>query len=246
MEKTKEREMKKGVWVAVVGAMLLLGSLLLAQDGYKVVVNPGNATASLSREQISKLFSGKAGWDDGSTASPVDQLPTSPVREVFSHDIFGAPASVIAGRGGPGGQPPAVASDRDVLAYVRLKPGAIGYVSASADVQGVRVVSIGKASASTAPAPMMVGGKVPVPDKILDVPPVYPDTARTARLQGSVDLVIVIGPGGAVENARTLAKAPPLLEQAAIAAVKQWKYRPTLVNGVPVPVTMTVRISFAL
>jgi len=232
--------MKRGLWIAA--AVLLLGALLFAQDGYKVVVNPANTTPSLSRDQIAKLFAGKSEWEDGSPASPVDQLPESAIREAFSRDVFGA------GRRRPdgAGQPPSVASDRDVLAYVRLKPGAIGYVSASADLQGVRVVAVGREIPSAATAPIAVGGKVPVPEKLLDVPPVYPELARSARVQGGVDLVIVIGAGGAVESARTLAKAPPLLEQAAIAAVKQWRYRPTLVNGVAVPVSMTVRISFAL
>jgi len=237
--------MKRGLWIAI--GLLLLGSLLFAQDGYKVVVNPANATTSLSKEQVSKLFSGKTAWDDGSLVSPIDQVSVSPVRDVFSRDIFGVPASVSAERrAGAAGQPPTVASDRDVLAYVRLKPGAIGYVSASADVQGVKVVPIGKASASAVPAPILVGGKIPVPDKILDVPPIYPELARSSRVQGNVDLLIVIGPAGTVESARPLVKGSALLEEPAIAAVKQWKYRPTVVNGVPVAVTMTVRISFAL
>jgi protein TonB len=166
------------------------------------------------------------------------------VREVFSRDIFGLSVSAVSERlsreSAP--QPPAVASDRDVLAYVRLKPGAIGYVSAGADVQGVKVVGLGKAAAGPQPIPI---GNMPPPEKIVDASAVYPVVARTARVQGSVDLMVVVGANGNVEQARVL-HSVPLLDDAAIAAVKKWKYKPTIVNGVAVPISMMVRITFQL
>ncbi|MCY4598488.1 MAG: energy transducer TonB [Acidobacteria bacterium] len=76
-------------------------------------------------------------------------------------------------------------------------------------------------------------------------PPVYPPVAQSARVQGIVILEAVIGPSGRVTEV-TVLRSVPLLDEAAIAAVKQWEYTPTLLNGVPVPVIMTVTVNFML
>ena len=75
--------------------------------------------------------------------------------------------------------------------------------------------------------------------------PVYPQTARDAGVQGVVILEIVIGEDGAVANARVL-RSIPLLDQAALDAVRQWRYEPTLLNGVPTSVIMTATVNFSL
>jgi protein TonB len=93
--------------------------------------------------------------------------------------------------------------------------------------------------------PVRVGGNIKEPKKVRNVDPKYPDIARTARVQGVVILECVISPQGKVTEARVL-RGIPLLEQAALEAVKQWVYSPTLLNGVPVPVVMTVTVNFRL
>jgi len=90
-----------------------------------------------------------------------------------------------------------------------------------------------------------VGGAVPQPTKIKHVSPVYPAEAKTAQLQGVVILEARIEPDGRVINARVL-RSIPLLDEAALAAVKQWEFTPTLLNGSPIPVLMTVTIQFTL
>jgi protein TonB len=60
-----------------------------------------------------------------------------------------------------------------------------------------------------------------------------------------VILEAIIDVNGSVQSVRVL-RSQPLLEQAAVDAVRQWEYTPTLLNGVPVPVVMTVTVSFAL
>ena len=95
------------------------------------------------------------------------------------------------------------------------------------------------------PTPSKTSQAVPSPEKIFDVPPIYPGVARTARLQGVVDVEIVVGPTGSVEQARVMHSVHGL-DDAALAAIKQWKYRPTVINGVAVPIQMTVRVSFKL
>jgi TonB family protein len=93
--------------------------------------------------------------------------------------------------------------------------------------------------------PVRVGNGVAPPKKIRDVPPVYPEEARQARVQGIVIAEATIGRDGHVTDARVL-RSIPELDRAALDAVKQWQYMPTLLNGMPVPVIITVTVQFAL
>jgi len=90
-----------------------------------------------------------------------------------------------------------------------------------------------------------VGGNIKEPKKIKHVNPAYPDIAKSARVQGVVILECTISPQGKVTNVKVL-RGIPLLDQAATEAVNQWVYSPTLLNGVPVPVIMTVTVNFRL
>lgn len=93
--------------------------------------------------------------------------------------------------------------------------------------------------------PLPVGGRIKEPRKIRHVPPVYPAMAQQARIEGVVVIEAVIGTDGRVTQARVL-QSKPFLDDAALAAVKQWVFTPTLLNGVPVPVIMTVKVTFTL
>ena len=73
----------------------------------------------------------------------------------------------------------------------------------------------------------------------------YPAIAQAARVQGIVIIEATISPAGRVLDASVL-RSIPLLDAAALAAVKQWEYTPTLLNGVPVSVVMTVTVNFQL
>ena len=88
-----------------------------------------------------------------------------------------------------------------------------------------------------------VGGDVKVPHKIADVKPLYPDDARAVRAKGVVLLEVTIASNGSVSNARVL-RSIPLFDQAAIDAVTQWKFEPTVLNGAPAEVEMLVYINF--
>jgi TonB family protein len=90
-----------------------------------------------------------------------------------------------------------------------------------------------------------VGGDLRPPKKIKDVPPEYPAIAQQARVQGVVILEARIDERGNITDARPL-RSIPLLDQAAIDAVKQWQYEPTLMNGVAVPIILTVTVNFTL
>jgi periplasmic protein TonB len=80
---------------------------------------------------------------------------------------------------------------------------------------------------------------------IRKVQPSYPPLARQARIQGTVVLHAVIGKDGAIDNL-TLVSGHPMLAPAAIEAVKQWRYRPYLLNGEPVEVDTEIQVNFTL
>ena len=84
-----------------------------------------------------------------------------------------------------------------------------------------------------------------VPVKTVHVAPVFPSIARSAQVQGVVILEAVLDASGRVESVRVL-RSIPLLDQAAVEAVRQWRFTPALLNGEPVPVVMTVTVNFTL
>jgi len=94
-------------------------------------------------------------------------------------------------------------------------------------------------------APVRVGGSIREPRRVSAVPPVYPDLAVMARMQGTVVVEATINERGRVVNVN-LVQGAPLLTDAALEAVKKWVYTPTLVNGVPTSVIMTVTVHFRL
>ena len=94
-------------------------------------------------------------------------------------------------------------------------------------------------------APVRPGGDLRPPTKIHHVAPQYPSIAQSARVSGTVVLEAVIAEDGRVEDVRVL-RSIRLLDDSALDAVRQWRFTPTLLNGMPVRVLMTVTVSFAL
>jgi protein TonB len=74
---------------------------------------------------------------------------------------------------------------------------------------------------------------------------VYPPIAQTAKIEGMVIIEAIIGMDGKVKDARVL-KSVNMLDQAALDAVRQWEYSPTLLNNVPVEIIMNVTVNFTL
>jgi TonB family protein len=99
------------------------------------------------------------------------------------------------------------------------------------------------ARAKPATRAVRVGGAIRNPTKTKNVLPVYPAVAKSARIGGTVLVEATIGPDGKVADAR-IVRSVPLLDQAALDAVRRWEYEPTRVRGVAVPVIITVAINF--
>jgi TonB family protein len=94
-------------------------------------------------------------------------------------------------------------------------------------------------------APLRVGGQIKPPVKVRDVKPVYPPIALSSGVQGVVIIEATIDGGGDVVDTRVL-RGQPLLDEAALDAVRQWRFQPTMLNGAPVPVIMTLTVNFTL
>jgi ABC-type phosphate transport system substrate-binding protein len=135
---------------------LMLAALLAAgipvpqaQSSYKLIVNNGIRIDSLSKKAVSDIFLKRTTkWDGGSAVVPVDQADTTSVRADFSREVHGKSTAAIksfwnqqifSGRDVP---PVEKKSDADVVSFVRSTSGAVGYVSAGAAVEGVRVVDV--------------------------------------------------------------------------------------------------------
>jgi periplasmic protein TonB len=96
-----------------------------------------------------------------------------------------------------------------------------------------------------APSRIKVGGAVQAASLVNKVTPVYPAIAKTAHVQGTVVLHAIIAKDGSVEKLQYVS-GPPLLMASAMSAVKEWKYKPTELNGQPVEVDTTVQVVFSL
>jgi protein TonB len=127
----------------------------------------------------------------------------------------------------------------------------IGLVGGTEDGPPATIGDIGGTTVAPPPPPpqptepIRLHSGMTTPVKVVDVAPIYPAIARTAHVQGVVILEAVLSAQGAVESVRVL-RSIPLLDQAAVDAVQQWRYAPALLNGRAVPVVMTVTVNFTL
>ena len=93
------------------------------------------------------------------------------------------------------------------------------------------------------PKAVRVGGQLNAPQLVHKVDPVYPELARQARLSAILIMEATVAANGKVQEVAIL-RGAPLFDEPAVAAVKQWVYRPLLLNGVPTPFILTVTLKF--
>jgi TonB family protein len=115
-----------------------------------------------------------------------------------------------------------------------------------ARLAAVSALVVFSAGASAAQVPRLrVGGDIQRPAKVVHVDPIYPEKAKADKISGMVILEIVIGTEGTVMETVVIRSAHPLLDAAATKAVAQWEFTPTLLNGRPVELIMSVNVTFA-
>jgi protein TonB len=98
---------------------------------------------------------------------------------------------------------------------------------------------------SNMPSRIRVGGNVQSAMVVTKVAPVYPAAAKAAGITGTVNLSVIVGTDGTVQEL-TVVDGPPELTQSALDAVKQWVYRPSRLNGNPVQVETTIAVNYTL
>ena len=160
---------------------------------------------------------------------PTTTKPPAPVQEAK----FVAPVDV----------PPDLPAPDESFDAFGVEGGVAGGVEGG--VPGGVVGGVVGGIPTTAPAPprVRVGGMLVAPKILKKVPPVYPDLAKTARVGGIVIMEAVVGVDGRVADVKVL-RGHPLLDQAAVEAVRQWRYQPLLLNGVPNEFILSVTVVF--
>jgi len=146
------------------------------------------------------------------------------------------------GGGSSGVDVPFDEAERWYIAELRRNDGVIR--SPSGAESGVSTtLRVGIGSGRDPSGAVRVGGNVRPPVKLVDVSPVRPEIAERANVRGIVIVEVTIDVDGTVKDARVL-RSIPMLDAAALEAVRQWRYEPTTIDGKPVPVIMTVTVAF--
>jgi periplasmic protein TonB len=122
-----------------------------------------------------------------------------------------------------------------------------GVPGGTGDVLGSVGTGVAPPPPPSAPAPerIKVGGDVQAASLVKQVTPAYPNIAKTAHVSGTVVLRAIISKDGSIEKLEYVS-GPALLMASAMTAVREWRYKPTMLNGQPVEVDTTVQVVFSL
>jgi len=213
---------------AVIGSLAVLSIFLLA-----LIVIPLYRTIPLpKRETLTVLYMQRPPAAVGNPAKLHAPKPAS----TYSATSTAIPSPV---RNAQEVVPPPVGTTGGILG------GAPGGVFSEMLNSAPSVPVLAKSPVSTPVKRMRIASRVAEANLIHDVAPQYPPEAGRARIEGAVVLMAVIGKDGSVEDVR-VESGLPILAQAAVDAVKQWRYRPYLLNGEPVEVDSRITINFTL
>lgn len=221
-------------WAAI-GAVTFQALVLVT-----LVVAPLYRTLPLpKREAVTMLYlqsPAAAGSNGTKLRAPVSvstYVPTTKTISAPVHATQEAPVTPVATTGGVQGGVPG---------------GVVGGLGGTFSAMLNSAPSVPVLAKSPEPTPVKrirVASRVVEANLIHDVPPQYPPDAGRARLEGAVVLMAVIGQDGSVKDVR-VESGLPILAQAAIDAVKQWRYKPYLIDGQPVEVDSRITINFTL
>jgi len=135
--------------IALLTLFLLAGLTNTFAQSFKVIVNNSNTVNSLTNKEVSDLFlKKKTKWPSGTMVVPVDLSSGSSVRENFSQKIHGKSTTAIrsfwqqAAFAGTASAPVEKSNDEDIIEFIKKTPGAIGYVSSSTTLNGVKTISV--------------------------------------------------------------------------------------------------------
>jgi len=208
--------MKQRQFLLVAAGFLFLNVLDARAGNIKIIANPSLPTDTISMQELKSVFLAEKNSIDGAYVQPVLEKGGS-AHLTFLKDYLRQSDSelqsyygslVFTGRAS---MPRILDSDAEVVAYVAHTKGAIGYVSADAVTDGVKVLTVADVRGNSERR------------LITRVEPDYPPTLRQLHIGGTVRLQITISPRGTVEKVQLLG-GNPILAEAAITAVKKWEY----------------------
>ena len=241
LENTARTRRPVAVALSFGGQILLLGMIILLPLLHTEAITAGRMlhifTPPPTADHTERIVSEHRAVPAGPRSGPVLRVFTdvafrAPARvpDVILADDS-APANVFAGTAGP------------------VIPGALNGVAGGIGYEAPPLPKPAPPAAPSRPPmtakPVVVGGDVQAAKLIRQVTPVYPTLAKQARVSGTVYLEAIIGRNGAIESLR-VKSGSGLLAPAAVDAVRQWLYRPTLLNGVPVEVLTEIEVNFRL
>ena len=175
-------------------------------------------------------------------ADPPPPPPSQTHKPLAQPDV-----PVVDPNAAPTVAPNGISPENDIEREV-VKAPRVGLVAgvATNDLEGFGLPETTPVSPPPVPTrPSRLHSGIHAPEKITDTAPVYPPIATAARIQGIVILEATIDETGQVVDVKVL-RSVPMLDAAAVDAVKQWRYSPALLNGMPIPVIVTVTVRFAL
>lgn len=266
---------KKGLFIGIAAAVILLvgggawyanqpGNALSGLLAAKPAVTQTVQTAQNTPAPASQpAFRPETATPTSSATNPVSQpAPAKSVTPIpaasSAVNSTPVPAVVKETTSAPRNAPPVEQPKKPVLGDVRLATPNVnrsagseeGNVSAPSIDAGQAataepLVSLAGSSAKEPEAPRPIGGDVQPAKLIKAVPPIYPPAARTQRVGGDVKIDALIDASGNVASMKVLS-GPTLLHQAAMTALKQWKYEPAKLDGNPTTMHLTVTVQFRL
>lgn len=204
--------------LAVAGLTILLSTRALAGN-LRIIANPSVKAEAVSDSEIKSVFlEERNSLRDGTHVEPV-LSKGGPAHAMFLKDYLGQNDDTLKNYyralvfTGKGSMPKILRSDEEVVAYVAKTRGAIGYVSSTATLDGVKTLAV-------YPAENEGARKL-----ISRVEPVYPVVLLSSHISGTVRLKVTIASDGTVEDVKLLGGSP-ILGEAAMAAVRKWVYAP--------------------
>ncbi len=246
------------IWLGVRGADRDAGYARAASPPRLVAANasansspnaPANALANVAASQ-SRVPDNDPVWKPNPGGEPISiavgkPAAGSPVRLASKADVivrkFAPPST--SGNSAQPAMNAATAQQANAPSQQPAGAETFAVVGEAGNSSTLTNVLTAKASLPTLGAPVsqgISGGKL-----LLQVPPVYPQRERTKRIEGKVVLDALVNEDGSVASVKVV-EGPQALAQSAIAAVKQWRYQPFLLDGAPVKKEMTITINFKL
>lgn len=230
IESSSQKKKTNTGWSVIISAIVQISALSV------LILIPLIYTQALPKAMLSTLLV---------APPPPPPPPPPPVKTVITHTGRLVQSGKLI-------QPRAIPKEVAVFKEAELPPDVINNTNQSGVFGGIPGQGLIGETGPTlpppkaaAPARIKQGGEVTAASIITQTRPAYPPLARQARIQGTVVLHAIVDKDGQVAKLEVIS-GHPLLVQSAMEAVRQWRYKPTQLNGEPVEVDTTIQVTFTM